>query len=33
MYTFIIKATEGKCIVDILFNIKEMLVNEKNIIS
>lgn len=31
--TFIIKATEGKCIVDILFNIKEMLVNEKNIIS
>lgn len=31
--TFTIKAIDGKCIVDILFNIKEMLVNEKNIIS
>lgn len=29
--TFTIKATEGKCVVDILFNIKDMLVNEKNI--
>ena len=31
--TFIIRATDGKCVVDILFNIKDMLVNEKVIIS
>lgn len=31
--TFTIQATEGKCIVDILFNIKDMLVDEKNIVS
>ena len=31
--TFTIRATEGKCIVEILFNIKDMLVNEENIIS
>ena len=31
--TFTIKAIGGKCVVDIFFNIKEMLVNEKNIIS
>ena len=31
--TFTIKATEGKCIVEILFNIKDMLINEENIVS
>lgn len=31
--TFTIKAVEGKCIVDILFNIKDMFVNEENIVS
>lgn len=31
--TFTIRATEGKCVVEILFNIKDMLVNEENIIS
>lgn len=31
--TFTIKAVEGKCIVDVLFNIKDMLVGEKNIVS
>ena len=31
--TFTIRASEGKCIVDLLFNIKDMLVNEENIIS
>lgn len=29
--TFTIRATEGKCIVDILFNIKDMLANEEDI--
>lgn len=31
--TFTIKAAEGRCVVDVLFNIKDMLVNEKNIVS
>lgn len=31
--TFTIKAIKGKCIVDIVFNIKDMLVNEENITS
>ena len=31
--TFTIKATEGKCVVEILFNIKDMLINEENIVS
>lgn len=31
--TFTIKAIEGKCVVNVLFNIKDMLVDEKNIIS
>ena len=31
--TFTIKAAEGKCIVELMFNIKDMLVNEKNIAS
>ena len=31
--TFTIQAIEGKCIVDVLFNIKDMLVDEKNIVS
>lgn len=31
--TFTIRATDGKCVVEILFNIKDMLVNEENIIS
>ena len=31
--TFTIKATEGKCIVEILFNIKDMQVNEEDITS
>ena len=31
--TFTIRATDGKCIVDILFNIKDMLASEKNIAS
>ena len=31
--TFTIQAIESKCVVDVLFNIKDMLVNEKNIVS
>lgn len=31
--TFTIRATEGKCIVEIFFNIKDLLVNEENTIS
>ncbi len=31
--TFTIRATDGKCIVGILFNIKDMLASEKNIAS
>lgn len=31
--TFTIRATEGKCVVEILFNIKDMLINEENIVS
>ena len=31
--TFTIQAIESKCIVDVLFNIKDMLVDEKNIVS
>ena len=31
--TFTIRATEGKCVVEILFNIKDMLIDEENIVS